>query len=156
VQFRATDTTKGWLRRFAQMVFEVTYADPRQAPPSLLGDTIAPLIRNIAIAPANVVQSIGTAATQAVNVSATVTDTGGSAGVLDVTVLYTADGTRWKIAPLAKVGGVYQGTIHTQLNGASVVALIQARDSAGNVAAQALKGSLSSAFTVVSVPIIRR
>ena len=43
----------------------------------------------------------------------------------------------------------------TQLNGANVVAMIQARDSAGNVTVQALKGTLSGAFSVVSLPFIK-
>ena len=51
VQFRANDSDKGWLRRFSQMVFEVTYADPRRAPTNILGDTTPPLIRDVTITP---------------------------------------------------------------------------------------------------------
>ena len=77
-QFRAVDTSKGWLRRFGQLVFEVTYADPRKASASILGDTIPPLVGNVTISPIATPGSIGTAAVHSVGVSATVSDSGGS------------------------------------------------------------------------------
>src|SRR6185503_17688290 len=73
VQFRAIDTSKGWLRRFGQMVFEITYVDPRQAPANILGDTTPPLVSNIVITP-QAARSIGIAAIQSVDVIATVSD----------------------------------------------------------------------------------
>jgi hypothetical protein len=156
VQFRAVDTTKGWLRRFGQMVFEITYADPRRASPSLLADTTPPLVSNIAIAPL-AARSMGTAAAHSVGVSATVSDTGGSGGPLDVTAFFTIDGVRWKSATLTKgSGNTYQGTFETQLNRPDVVAIVQARDGAGNVSVQSRKGTLSDAFSVVNLPMIRR
>ena len=51
---------------------------------------------------------------------------------------------------------VYQGAISTQLSRPDVVAIIQARDSAGNVSVQSLKGTLSDAFSVVNLPAIMR
>ena len=67
-----------------------------------------------------------------------------------MTAFFTIDGVRWKSAVLTKgSGNVYQGTISTQLSRPDVVALIQARDSAGNVSVQSLKGTLSDAFSVV-------
>ena len=156
VQFRAVDTSKGWLRRFGQMVFEITYADPRRAPANVLGDTTPPLVSNITIAKF-VARSFGTAAVHSVGVSATVSDTGGSTGAIDVTAFFTIDGVRWKSAVLTKgSGNTYQGTFQTQLDRPDVVAIIQARDSAGNVSVQSLKGTLSDAFSVVNLPAMMR
>ena len=53
-------------------------------------------------------------------------------------------------------GNVYQDDIETQLKRPDVVAIIQARDSAGNVSVQSLKGTLSDAFSVVNLPTIMR
>jgi len=157
VQFRAVDAGKGWLRRFGQMVFEITYVDPRRASASQLADITPPLISNIVISSLAATQSLGTAALRTVGVSATVSDTGGSSGPLEVTALYTIDGVRWKSATLTKgSGNSYQGTFQTQLDRPDVVAIIQARDSAGNVTVQALKGTLSNAFSVVNLPVIQR
>jgi hypothetical protein len=156
VQFRAVDTSKGWLRRFGQMVFEVTYADPRRAPANILGDTTPPLVSEVAITPA-IARSIGTAAIHTVGVRATVSDSGGSGGPIDVTALFTIDGVRWKSAVLTKdSGNIYQGNIPTQLLRPDVIAIIQARDSAGNVTVQSLKGTLSDAFSVVNLSTILR
>ena len=156
VQFRAIDTTKGWLRRFGQMVFEVTYIDPRRASAPMLGDTTPPLISNITITSASA-HSIGTAAIHTVGVSTTVIDSGGSDGAINVTALFTIDGVRWISAVLNKgSGNIYQGDIETQLGRPDVVAIIQARDSAGNVTVQSLKGTLSDAFAVVNLPTILR
>ena len=157
VQFRAVDPIKGWLRRFGQMVFEVTYVDPRKAPANILGDTTPPLVSSVTVTPLSAVRSFGTAAVHSVGVSATVSDIGGSTGPIDVTAFFTIDGVRWKSAALTKgSGNVYQGTIPTQLSRPDVVAIIQARDSAGNVSVQSLKGTLSDAFSVVNLPAIMR
>ena len=62
VQFRAVDTTKGWLRRFGQMVFEVTYADPRRAPAEHSGRYNAAAGQRYHRHPAIAARSFGTAA----------------------------------------------------------------------------------------------
>jgi hypothetical protein len=156
VQIRPTDSKQGWLRRFAQMVFEVTYVDPRRAPANILGDTTPPLIRAVTITPMLAANSVGIAA-QSIGVSATVTDVGGSGGSIDVSALVTVDGVHWQSTPLTRVSGnTYQGSAPLLLNRPDVVALIQARDSAGNVSVQALKGTLTDAFTSVILPLIRR
>jgi hypothetical protein len=153
VQFRAVDTTKGWLRRFGQMVFEVTYADPSRAPANILGDTTPPLISDITIGQVTAARSFSASSVHPLSVI--VTDTGGSGGAIDVTAFFTIDGVRWKSAALTRVSGnVYQGSLPTQLARSDVVAIIQARDSAGNVAVQSLKGQLSDAFSVVNLPTI--
>ena len=60
-------------------------------------------------------------------------------------------------APLLKVGAnSYAGSITTSASGGNVVAFVAARDAAGNVATQALKGTLSSAFSLVYLPAARR
>jgi hypothetical protein len=157
VQFRAVDAGKGWLRRFGQMVFEITYADPRKASASLLADTTPPLVGNIVISAQAASQNLGTAALRTISVSAGVTDAGGSTGPIDVTALYTVDGVRWKSATLTKgSGNSYVGTLQTQLSRPDVVAIVQARDGAGNVSVQSMKGTLSDAFSVINVPLVRR
>jgi hypothetical protein len=93
VQFRAVDASKGWLRRFGQMVFEITYADPRRAPANILGDTTPPLVTDITVGQVAAARSFGTAAVH--TISATVSDFGGSTGPIDVTAFVTIDGVRW-------------------------------------------------------------
>ncbi len=91
VQFRPSDTEAGALRRFGQMVFEVSYVDPRRASLALQTDTVPPLIGNVVIAP--VIQQAATgaapAADQTLRITARVRDTGGS-GISSVTALYTS------------------------------------------------------------------
>ena len=89
--------------------------------------------------------------------SARVSDTGGSSGPIAVTAFFTIDGVRWKNAALTKgSGNIYQGNIPVHLNRPDVVAIIQARDSAGNVSVQSLKGTLSDAFVALHLPMIMR
>ena len=76
----------------------------------MLADTTPPLISNIITTPL-AARSFGTAAVQSVNVIATVSDTGGSGGPIDVTALFTIDGVHWKSSVLTKgSGNIYQGT----------------------------------------------
>jgi hypothetical protein len=157
VQFRATTTKTGWLRRFAQMVFEVTYVDPERAQAATLNDTTPPVISNVSLTPIAAIQSVGTAAAKTIQVSATVQDTGGSPGPLAVNVLFSPDGRRIVAVPLTRTtGNQYQGTVQTSLSNPNAITAIEARDGAGNVATQALKGTLSSAFVEVNLPLVVR
>jgi hypothetical protein len=90
-------------------------------------------------------------------VSAAVSDSGGGGGAINVTVLYMTNAFKWNSVALPPASGnLYQGTVQTDLNNSNVVALIQARDSAGNVSVQALKGTLSDSLMGIYLPLLTR
>jgi hypothetical protein len=160
VQFRPTNAEAGSLRRFAKMVFEVSYVDPRRASAALQSDDTPPLIGRVTITP--VVQQaapkIGPAADQLLRITARVRDAGGS-GVQGVRALYTPNGLRWQAVALTQTSpgsGIYAATIQTPWTGTGIFALVDARDAAGNAAMHTGKGELSPAFSSIFLPLIRR
>ena len=150
-QFRADNEEVGTLRRFSRMVFEVSYVDgSNPASAALIADTTPPLISDISLSPTQTAARATTNDATAIRVQARVTDAGDTSrgDALSVTALYTLDGRTWRTTPLVAIGGeIYAATIPTGLYGQSVVAAIQARDSAGNSIIVSAKSQLSRAYT---------
>jgi hypothetical protein len=158
-QFRASNSETGELRRFGQMVFEISYLDPAHAPAALKTDDIPPLISDIRI-------SLGTAALQAIGpaslsaqISARVSDSSGSG--LDtnaVTATYSTDGEHWGhvvLNPMPNSEEFFNTTVSGLTDGRKLFVIIEARDKAGNTTTDTSKGNLS-ALTVLYLPIVRR
>ncbi len=103
VQFRPSGTEAGALRRFKQMVFEVSYVDPRRAGLGDSGRHHSTLIGNVVIAPViqQATQSVVPAADQLLRITARVRDTG--SGVQGVRAIYTANGQRWQTVALTPI-----------------------------------------------------
>jgi hypothetical protein len=154
VQFRPTGAETGLLRRFERMVFEITYVDPKRAGTATLNDDVPPVIEDIIITPI-AAQSLGPAATQRLQLKVTVKDNSGPLG-LRVDALYTTDGTHWKQAFFTQSGNTFTTIVQPPPLGTDVVAIFQASDRAGNVVVETRKGLLSSEFTAVFLPAIRR
>jgi hypothetical protein len=158
-QFRATDAETGQLRRFARMVFEITYVDPKRATSAMLADSTPPLVQDVTIVstPASASQGI-TLAAQSIEIKADVSDPSGI-GVANVNAVYTTDGVHWQRVDFQPLGGgIYGATVQSRIaqTNAEVVAVVEARDRAGNVTVQTAKGTLSGTFTTVTLPLIRR
>ena len=157
VQFRAVDTGKGWLRRFGQMVFEITYVDPRRAPANILADTTPPLVSNIIITPLAARSIRHRRRTIGRRERDRERQRRQQRPDRCDGVLY--DRRRALEERRADQGQRKRLPGHISRlssNRPDVVAIIQARDSAGNVSVQSLKGTLSDAFSTVHLPTIRR
>jgi len=153
-QFRASDDKTGHLRRFRQMVFEITYVDPRTAPPSVLGDETPPVINDVKVSlPGNATQAASLPA-QFVQIGASVTDN--SAGGLEVSATYTIDGAAWRRTMLVPVGGgLFGATVPAPSGANNIFVIVEARDRGGNVVIDTAKGRLWS-YTFVSLPLVQR
>jgi hypothetical protein len=160
VQFRPSGAETGQLRRFGQMVFEVSYADPRQASSTLLDDGTPPLIGNVAIVPVaqQAIAGASPAASQPLRITARVRDTGGS-GVSGVHAVFTSNGRHWQNVTLLETSpgsSIYAATVQTTMFGNGIFAIVDARDKSGNMALYTAKGALSAAFNEFYLPLIRR
>jgi hypothetical protein len=145
-QFYATNGETGQLRRFSEMVFEVTYVEPQIAPATVLAQSSSPLFGDVRITPlgpsgANAVQAIG----QLVRFSAAVSDTNGSL-LREVSATYTSDGISWQRQTLAwnAATGRYEATLSAPAAGANISAFFESLDNAGNIAVETRKGTLAS------------
>jgi hypothetical protein len=112
-QFYAGNGETGRLRRFTEMVFEVTYVEPQIAPAVVLARSSSPLFGDVRITPlgpagANAIQ----AGEQLVRFSAIVSDSNGSL-LREVSATYTADGLTWqrKQLDLNTATGRYEATL---------------------------------------------
>jgi hypothetical protein len=152
-QFRARGNRSGDLRLYNQLVFEVTYLDPRNASPAAAADTSPPLIEDINIALGSSATNIRTAPL-ALKLSANVSDTG--AGITDVSVTYAVDGQQWQQRALSfnPATGLYELNITPGGNG-QFIAIVEARDAAGNATTETAKGDLVS-LTETYLPLILR
>ncbi|HEU5098836.1 MAG TPA: hypothetical protein VFU22_07455, partial [Roseiflexaceae bacterium] len=156
-QFWADSARAGRLRRFSQLVFEVSYVDPNSATGSALTDETPPEISDVTISlPQLVARQAGIAAQQ-IQVSALVKDDGGASGTLDVSITYSNDGMNWQLKPLTfnAGAGLYTGSIDPPAAGQNIAVIVEAKDGAGNVANYTAKGSLK-AFSILALPVLRR
>ena len=145
-QFYASNGETGQLRRFTEMVFEVTYIEPQIAPAAVLAQSSSPLFSDVRITPlgpagANAIQAAG----QLVRFSAIVSDSNGSQ-LREVSATYTADGLNWqrKQLLLNPATGRYEATLSAPAAGADISAFFESLDNAGNVAVETRKGALAS------------
>ena len=145
-QFYASNGETGQLRRFTEMVFEVTYVEPQIAPAAVLAQSSSPLFGDVRITPlgpagANAIQAAG----QLVRFSAIVSDSNGSQ-LREVSATYTADGLNWqrKQLLLNPATGRYEATLSAPAAGANISAFFESLDNAGNVAVETRKGALAS------------
>jgi hypothetical protein len=153
-QFRASTAKSGELRRFQQMVFEVSYIDPWSAPDAVMQDSLPPLVQDIDI---RLVQPrAGTPSIQATSataqVTATVSDDGG--GLKSVSMTYTTDGRTWESQALTGSGGTFTGSITLPSGPASLFVVVEAVDTAGNVTVETAKGQLQ--LRQLGLPLIGR
>jgi hypothetical protein len=144
IQFRASDDQHGVVRRYAQMVFEITYVDPNLASGAQLNDDEAPIVNDAAKVP--LVRALGGS-----QISSVVTDVG--TGVAAVYALYTSDGISWTTVQMTPAGN---DTYTAQVPSAIFAALVEAVDSAGNTTLQASKGTLAPALRSIYLPQIQR
>ncbi len=140
--FRTATSTEGTLRRFSQMVFEVTYADPGVASAALMADSTPPLIGKIMVAQIPATQGLAATGPQ-VAIIANVSDSGGMPGSISVKLSYSTDGLKWQSQTMqAGLNGQYTAIFSpTQYGtGGSFSYVVEARDPAGNVATNSGKG----------------
>jgi hypothetical protein len=150
-QFWGTTARTGRLRRFAQMVFEVTYIDPQSAPQVMMTDTAPPDIRNVTLQlPSGGFQPIA----MQILLNTDISDDG--SGVAEAVATYSNDGTTWQELPLKLIApGKYSVMINAPWGGKNIAIMISATDRAGNVATYTAKGALS-AYSFVFMPTARR
>lgn len=155
-QFSATTGSNGQLRRFTQMVFEVSYIDPRSAPTSIRAASEPPVFDATQIAIAAPTATRATQAAGGINLrlSAAARASGGEP-LQTVSATSTIDGQHWLRQPLTldPASGRYQATFATA-NG-RFSALLEAIDSAGNVTVATNKGALF-ALARSYLPLLRR
>jgi hypothetical protein len=104
---------------------------------------------------ATAAQSVRVASTQMIHINVGILDNNTLDGMA-VTAIYTTDGRHWDDVAFTQNGSIFTADVQTQPLGPDVVAIIQARDRAGNVVVETHKGILSSEFTSVFVPIAYR
>jgi predicted outer membrane repeat protein len=147
-QFRALSGRSGTLRRFSQLVFEVTYVDPA-APEGIVDDLSPPLIVDV---DASLPGTQG-APPDGVRLTALVED--GESGVESVTALYSVDGRAWQQVALAlQPNGSYAATITIGASG-RLELLVDARDRSGNVSVETGKGEFTP-FSVARIALLTR
>jgi parallel beta helix pectate lyase-like protein len=153
-QFNASNGESGQLRRFTEMVFEVTYVEPQIAPASVLAQASSPLFSDVRIIPlgpagATAIQ----AARQSVRFSVIVSDSNGS-GLREVSATYTADGLAWQRQQLLlnPDNGRYEATLPAPAAGGNISAFFESLDNAGNVAVETRKGALA-AIKYIFMPV---
>ena len=95
-QFKATGALSGKLRQFRQMVFEVTYVNPRRAPPAILAKRSNPVFGRVRITSA--VQRGGKTGVRFVATLDRLTNETHQM----VSVTYTTDGVTWQRASLER------------------------------------------------------
>ncbi|HEX9442429.1 MAG TPA: hypothetical protein VF909_22265, partial [Roseiflexaceae bacterium] len=155
-QFRAVESETGQLRRFSQMVFEISYIDPAVAPPSTLADEIPPLIGDVHVSLPGTALRGANPAGLVVHISASVSDNSTNPSSLNVTATYSTDKLNWDQIALHSVGGgLFEATVNAPANGQNIFVIVEARDKAGNVATDTAKGTLSS-YTFIYLPLVRR
>jgi hypothetical protein len=150
-QFWGTTARTGRLRRFEQMVFEVTYIDPQSAPPAMMTDTAPPDIRNVTLQlPSGGFQPIA----MQIMLNTDISDD--ASGVAEAVATYSNDGATWQELPLKLIApGKYSVMINAPWGGKNIAIMISATDRAGNVATYTAKGALS-AYSFVFMPTARR
>jgi hypothetical protein len=150
-QFYALNQETGKLRRFSQMVFEVSYLDP--SAPGAIDDSQPPRIDDISVSLPGAATSGAAPSALSVHVQAQVSDNQG--GPLDVSATYTTNGQTWSRVKLQGSGGLFQAVIDAPADGRSIAVIIEARDRSGNVATDTAKGTLN-AYSSTFVPLVRR
>jgi hypothetical protein len=149
-QFTPTSDRNGRLRRFTQMVFEVTYMDPRSAPAAVRAAASSPVFDDARAMPLIVSGGLK------VRLSASARDTGGR-GLQRVSATYTIDGAHWQRISLIfnATTGRYEATV-ALLQGGNIYAFIEALDNAGNATIETGKGTLFALNQIFLPPIISR
>ena len=145
-QFRATSGQQGDLRRYGQLVLEVTYVDPNVAAGDLVTDDLAPVVNT-----PGVTQTGGT-----VTLTVEAYDDQTPGPQLQVSARWTADGTTWQTTALAYVQGRQYAAV---LSGGQVPQQVQlvVRDASGNVSGANLSPSVSRPTgSTVFLPFIWR
>jgi hypothetical protein len=152
-QFRTFSGRTGDLRLFNQMVFEVTYLDPRNATNTQVNDEIAPIIDSVIIT-----QSSGPNVRNAARTLKVVVDAsdGSNTGNLDVGMTYSVDGDSWQRQPLTfnPATGRYELNFTPGGNG-PFIAIVEARDAVGNVTTETSKGEFVG-FHDLYLPLVAR
>src|SRR5262249_9608329 len=143
-QFRAVGPRFGKLRRYSQMVFEISYIDPHSAQLTDLADTFPPEISDVAITAPGAQAKQTAAVAQFVKISANVSD--GPNGSVNVRTAYNIDGKNWQTASLDYDATTqrFQTVIPAPTGNHNIFVVVEARDKAGNVAIYTGKGSLLS------------
>jgi hypothetical protein len=129
VQFRPVSETDSQVRRFSQMVFEISYVDPVNASEEQLEDVIAPIIGSVVFEQTNA---------NTVTVKLTAND---DQAMQRVSMLYSSNGKDWKNVDLtASANGAYQVSVNTQTPAENLFVYISAVDHAGNISVYSRKG----------------
>jgi hypothetical protein len=151
-QFRSFGGERGDLRLFNQLVFEITYLDPRFATPAQLADQTPPLIEGVEVLQNS--SGPSKAAGPSLLLVATVNDD--NAGTLEVSVVYTTDGETWQRLPMPynSAANRYE-LVFSPPQGSKFVAIIEARDAAGNIASDTAKGELLALYEI-QLPLVVR
>jgi hypothetical protein len=155
VQFSAINGETGQLRRFTEMVFDVTYVEPQIAPASVLAQVSSPLFSDVQITPLGLSGAIAAQAIEPfVRFSAIISDSNGS-GLREVSATYTDDGLTWQRQQLVlnANNGRYEATLPAPAVGGNILAFFEALDNAGNVTVETHKGALS-AISYAFLPVI--
>jgi hypothetical protein len=145
VQFRTTGEGTGTLRRYRQVVLEITYIDPNVVDAATLADTLAPVI---------VGPTLRQESTSSLRISASASDMDGATAP-SLHAAYTLDGTTWNEVDLVLNQEVYSVVVPLRSGANSVSAIITARDGAGNSSSENVAGSFAGDFFTY-MPFLRR
>jgi hypothetical protein len=132
-QFRAISRTTGELRRFQELIFEVTYLDPSTAG-ALKDDRTLPAISDeqIDVTTVSVARQLIGEGAGTVRFRARITDT---SGIREARAFYTLDGLNWtsvRLTPVAAGSDLFTASEAVQLRGKGIFAYFDAIDEAGN------------------------
>jgi hypothetical protein len=156
-QFRAFSAREGRLRRFSQLVFEVSYIDPESAPAAALQNTTPPRISNVSITLSQPGALRAAAVGGQILISASVKDAASAPSSLQVHAAYSNDGTNWHevVLKFNPATGKFEARIDPPKQGQNIFVIVTATDQAGNTATYTAKGKLLS-YSFVNLPVIQR
>lgn len=134
------DQVQGKLRRYDQLVFEVTYIAEESAPPNLSNDLLSPLVASVS----NLVK--GLTGLKLLKVTAVADDSkSGNTGINQVNALYQEKG-EWKSVPMQRTdAGFYEIELPISASGELPEVIIEAHDGAGNLTRNTPQPSTSEA-----------
>lgn len=134
-QFRATSAVTGTLRRYRQLVLEITHVDPNVVDATTLADTLLPVL----VGPTVTVEGGSSLQirTQASDLEGTQAPT--------LRAAYTLDGTTWNTVDLVLSQEIYSAVVPLGSGSSTrVTAIITAQDAAGNSASETVGVSTAS------------
>ncbi|MBX0331412.1 hypothetical protein K2Z83_27550, partial [Oscillochloris sp. ZM17-4] len=140
-QFRATGSRTGALRRYQQMVLEITYLDPNVANDSLLNDDMPPVVNGVTM----------TETPTGVSISAEAYDDTTAGSYLQVEVAWTNDGSSWQTIALPYL----QDRRYAQqvaITSMPREVVVTAHDASGNIAMARVPLTIHQVY----LPLVRR